>query len=104
MDSFAALAEPTRRAIVALLAAGDRNAGDLAGRFSIAGPSISRHLRVLSEAGVVSYRRRAQARIYHLEPSALEEDRQWMEAQLDLVRDRFDRLDAHLDAMERRGD
>ena len=102
MDVFGALADPTRREIVALLAAGERNAGDIAGRFHIAGPSVSRHLRVLRESGVVSYRQNAQARIYRLEPGTLGEAEQWMRAQLDALHARFDRLGAHLDAMKER--
>jgi DNA-binding transcriptional ArsR family regulator len=104
MDVFSALADPTRREIVAMLAAGERNAGDIAGRFDMAAPSVSRHLKVLRESGVVSYRQDAQARIYRLEAAALGEAKQWMQAQLDVVRERFDRLGAHLDAMRERGD
>ncbi|MGH6985943.1 MAG: metalloregulator ArsR/SmtB family transcription factor [Caulobacteraceae bacterium] len=104
MDVFEALADPTRREIVAMLAAGDRNAGDIAGRFDIAGPSVSRHLKVLRESGLVSYRRQATSRLYSLEPARLEEVRQWMDAQLDVAKARFDRLAAHLDAMKERGD
>jgi DNA-binding transcriptional ArsR family regulator len=104
MDVFEALADPTRREIVAMLAAGERNAGDIAGRFPIAGPSVSRHLKVLRESGLISYRQDAQARIYRLEAAALGEAKQWMQAQLDVVRERFDRLGAHLDAMRERGD
>ena len=104
MDVFEALADPTRRQIVSMLAAGERNAGDIAARFPIAGPSVSRHLRVLRESGVVSCRAEAQARIYRLETEALSEARQWMEAQLDVLTARFDRLGAHLDTMKERGD
>ena len=104
MDVYEALADPTRRQIVALLAQGERNAGDIAGRFDMAGPSVSRHLRVLRESGVVSCRAEAQARIYRLEPQALSEVKQWMEAQLDVLHARFNRLGAHLDAMKERGD
>ena len=96
MDLYEALADPTRRQIVAVLAAGERSAGDLADRFPIAGPSVSRHLKVLRESGLISYRREATSRIYRLESEPLEAVRQWMQAQLDLVRERFDRLDAHL--------
>ena len=98
MDVFEALADPTRREIVSMLAAQERSAGD------IAGPSVSRHLRVLRESGVVSYRQDAQARIYRLEPDALSEAQQWMRAQLEVLHSRFDRLGAHLDAMKERGD
>lgn len=104
MDVFEALADPTRRQIVAMLAAGERNAGDIAGRFDIAGPSVSRHLKVLRESGLISYRAEATSRVYRLEPAKLAEVRQWMDAQLDVVKARFDRLGAHLDAMKERGD
>jgi len=104
MDVFSALADPTRREIIALLAAGERNAGDIAGRFKMRGPSVSRHLRVLRESGVVSFKPSAQARVYRLEGPALCEAKQWMEAQLEVLRERFDRLGAHLDAMRDRGD
>jgi DNA-binding transcriptional ArsR family regulator len=104
MDVFEALADPTRREIVALLAAGERYAGDIAGRFEIAGPSVSRHLKVLRESGLISFRQQATARVYRLEPEKLAEVRQWMDAQLDVLKARFDRLGAHLDAMQERGD
>jgi DNA-binding transcriptional ArsR family regulator len=104
MDVFGALADPTRREIVALLAAGERSAGDIAGRFNMAGPSVSRHLRVLRESGVVSFTQNAQARIYRLEGPALAEAKQWMDAQLDVLRGRFDALETHLDRMKATGD
>jgi len=104
MDVFAALADPTRREIVALLAAGERNAGDIAGRFQMAGPSVSRHLKVLRESGVVSFTQNAQTRIYRLEGPALVEVKRWMEAQLNLLGARFDALEAHLDRMKERED
>jgi DNA-binding transcriptional ArsR family regulator len=87
-----------------MLAAGERNAGDIAGRFDIAGPSVSRHLKVLRESGLISFRAEATSRVYRLEPAKLSEVRQWMDAQLDVVRARFDRLAAHLDEMKQRGD
>ena len=104
MDVYEALADPTRRQIVSMLAAGERSAGDLAGRFEMAGPSVSRHLKVLRESGLISYRREATSRLYRLEPEPLQLVRQWMEAQLDVVKARFDRLGARLDAMKERGD
>ena len=67
MDVYEALADPTRRAIVAMLATGAKSAGDIAGQFPIAGPSVSRHLKVLRESGLISYRRDATSRIYRLE-------------------------------------
>ena len=104
MDVYEALADPTRRQIVAMLAASERSAGDIAGRFQIAGPSVSRHLRVLRESGLIAYRQQATSRLYRLEPAKLHEVRQWMDAQLDVAKARFDRLGAHLDAMKERGD
>src|SRR5690349_6117918 len=104
MDAYDALADKTRREIIALLAAGERSAGDLSNRFDIAGPSVSRHLKVLRESGLVTYRRQAQSRVYRLEPARLDEVRQWAQAQLDLLHSRFDRLGVHLDRMKARGD
>jgi len=104
MDPFEALADPTRREIIAMLAAGERNAGDIAGRFDMAGPSVSRHLKVLRESGLIAYRAEATSRIYRLNEQRLDEVQQWMQAQLDLCRERFDRLGAHLDRTKERGD
>src|SRR5579864_5267923 len=100
MDTFEALADPTRRQIVAMLAARERNAGDIASRFDIAGPSVSRHLKVLRESGLITYRAEATSRIYRLDAQRLGEVQQWMQAQLDLCHERFDRLGAHLDRMK----
>src|SRR5215831_18847535 len=102
MDVYEALADPTRRQIVTLLAGGERSAGDIADRFPIAGPSVSRHLKVLRESGLISYRQQATSRFYRLEPERLDEVRQWMEAVLDVTKARFDRLAKHLDAMKAR--
>lgn len=102
MDLFEALADPTRREIVVLLADGERSAGDIAGRFQIAGPSVSRHLKVLRESGLIACRREAQSRVYRLEPAPLETLGQWMQARLDQLHDRFDALGGHLDRMQQR--
>ncbi len=102
MDIYEALADPTRREIIALLAAGERSAGEISGRFEIAGPSVSRHLKVLRESGLISYERRATSRLYRLETESLEHVRQWMDAQLNLAKARFDRLGVHLDQMKAR--
>jgi DNA-binding transcriptional ArsR family regulator len=102
MDAFEALADPTRREIVAMLAKRECNAGEIAGRFDMAGPSVSRHLKVLRESGLITYRAEATSRIYRLNTEALDETRQWMQAQIDLCRERFDRLGAHLDMMKKK--
>lgn len=101
MDTFQALADPTRREIVALLAKGERTASEIFARFDIADPTVSRHLKVLRESGLIAFRQQAQSRIYRLEPDALDETRQWMQAQIDVCRSRFDRLGAHLDRMKK---
>jgi DNA-binding transcriptional ArsR family regulator len=101
MDTFEALADPTRRQIVAMLAARERNAGDIASRFDMAAPSVSRHLKVLRECGLITYRTEATSRVYRLNEERLREVQQWMQAQLDICRERFDRLDAHLDRMKK---
>jgi DNA-binding transcriptional ArsR family regulator len=101
MDAFQALADATRRDIVAMLAKGERTASEIFACFDIADPSVSRHLKVLRESGLIAYRREAQSRVYRLEPDALDETRQWMQAQIDACRSRFDRLGAHLDRMKK---
>lgn len=104
MDIFEALADPTRREIVVLLADGERSAGDISGRFDMAAPSVSRHLKVLRESGLIAYRQQAQSRLYRLEAARLEEVRQWMQARLDQLHDSFDALGAHLDRMKEEDD
>lgn len=76
--AFAAIAHPTRRAILDLLRRSERGAGELAGRFPVSRPAIARHVRVLRRAGLVRERREAQARIYALEPAALAEVDRWL--------------------------
>lgn len=77
-DVFDALADPTRRAILDLLAVQERTAGDVADRFDVSRPAISRHLKVLLDAGLVERRTEAQWRIYSLNPEALKEVDRWM--------------------------
>ena len=79
MAGFEALAEPTRRRIVELLAAGERSAGDIVAEFDVSAPAISQHLKVLREAGLVRVRVDAQRRIYGLEPDGLAEIDGWLE-------------------------
>ncbi len=77
-DVFDALADPTRRAILDLLAVEERTAGDVADRFDVSRPAISKHLKVLLDAGLVERRTEAQWRIYRLNPEALREGDRWM--------------------------
>jgi DNA-binding transcriptional ArsR family regulator len=76
---LAALADPVRREIVELLAGGERGAGEIAGRFPVTRPAISRHLRLLREAGLVASEVRGQRRVYRLERGPLAELDAWLE-------------------------
>lgn len=76
---FQALADPTRREILELLRTAERPAGEVAERFDVSRPAISRHLRVLREAGLVARRKEAQSRLYRLAPEALREVDRWLE-------------------------
>lgn len=75
---FAAIADPTRRAILDLLCSEELRAGDLAARFPVSRPAIAKHMGVLRRAGLVRERRQAQARLYSLDPSALAEVDRWL--------------------------
>ena len=76
---FHALADPTRRHILDLLRATERSAGEVAARFPVSRPAVSRHLRVLREAGLVTHRKDAQTRFYRLRPEALREVDRWLD-------------------------
>jgi len=78
MQAFAALADPTRRRIVELLAKGERSAGELGRRFAISQPAVSQHLRTLRDAGLVRVRQDAQRRIYSLDARGLAEIDAWL--------------------------
>jgi DNA-binding transcriptional ArsR family regulator len=93
---FAALADPTRRAILARLADGDATVSELAEPFSISMPAISRHLKVLERAGLISRSRSGQWRSSTLEATALREATEWMERYRVFWDASFERLDAHL--------
>jgi DNA-binding transcriptional ArsR family regulator len=75
---FAALADPTRRRILELLAAGELSAGDIAQKFDISRPGVSRHLRVLRESGLVRARGDGQRRLYSVDPAPLAEVEAWL--------------------------
>lgn len=93
---FAALADPTRRAILARLADGDATVMELAEPFAISLPAISRHLKVLEHAGLISRSRNAQWRSSSLRTEPLQEATAWMEQYRQFWDDSLDRLDAHL--------
>jgi DNA-binding transcriptional ArsR family regulator len=93
MDVFETLAEPTRRRIVELLSEGERRVNELCGQFEISQPAVSRHLRVLREAQLVSSRVDAQRRLYSLTPEPLEEMDRWLERYRSFWSERLDRLE-----------
>ncbi|MBX7097587.1 MAG: metalloregulator ArsR/SmtB family transcription factor [Myxococcaceae bacterium] len=94
--TFAALADPTRRSIVARLAQGDATVNELAAPFDISLPAISRHLKVLEQAGLIARERDANRRPCSLVVEALTEVTRWAEDTRREWEERFDRLDAHL--------
>jgi DNA-binding transcriptional ArsR family regulator len=94
--AFAALADPTRRAIIARLATGEATVNELVEPFDMTQPSISKHLKVLERAGLISRGRAAQTRPCRLEAAPLKEVANWVELYRNLWEERFDRLDAFL--------
>ncbi len=98
--TFAALADPTRRAILARLASGEASVMQLAEPFAMTQPAISKHLKVLERAGLISRSRDAQRRPCHIEPAALAEVTAWLEEYRRLWEGNFQRLDAVLDELK----
>jgi DNA-binding transcriptional ArsR family regulator len=96
VEALAALADPVRRELVALLAHGEVAAGDLADGFPVSRPAISRHLRVLREAGLVTARADGKRRLYALDPRPLRELDDWLEPYRDLWARRLDALDTEI--------
>ena len=90
---FGALADPTRRAILARLTEGDATVAELAAPFSVSQPAISKHLKVLEQAGLISRRRRRTARLSHLEAEPLREATAWLERYRQYWDERYERLD-----------
>jgi len=100
LETFRALAGPNRLQIVELLLAGPRPVGDMVDQLGLRQPQVSKHLRVLSEAGLVDVRVDAQRRIYALRPAPLQELEAWLERYRRIWEDNFQRLDALLDDMK----
>ena len=96
MEALQALADPTRRRLLALLADGDRTAGELAAPFAVSRPAISRHLRVLRESGLVRVRADGRERRYALEPGPLREIDEWLAPYRELWARRLDALDTEV--------
>lgn len=99
--TFAALADPTRRAILARLAEGEATVMELAEPFAISQPAISKHLKVLENAGLISTGQDAQRRPRRIEPAALEAANQWLERYREIWEANYARLDALLETLKR---
>ena len=99
-SAFAILAEPNRRAILSLLASSERSVGDIERRLRMPQPSVSKHLRVLRDAGLVESRVEAQRRVYRVRPEPLAEVDAWLEPFRRLWSRHVDALERHLDRMD----
>ena len=104
METLQALAEPNRFQIVELLREGPRPVGDMVHRLGLRQPQVSKHLRVLSDAGLVDVRVDAQRRIYALRPAPLKELEAWIERYRRIWEGNFQRLDGVLDRAESEGE
>ncbi|HET9402047.1 MAG TPA: metalloregulator ArsR/SmtB family transcription factor [Candidatus Acidoferrales bacterium] len=101
-SAFEIVAEPNRRAILSLLASSERSVGEIERRLRMTQPSVSKHLRVLREAGFVESAVDAQRRLYRLKPERLEELDAWLSQFRRFWSEQVDALERHLDRMDRR--
>jgi len=99
--TFAALADPTRRAILARLAAGETSVTELAAPFRMSMPAVSKHLKVLEQAGLIARGRDAQRRPCRLEAAALQDAAQWLDHYRQFWEQSFDRLDDYLKGLKK---
>src|SRR5688572_28242496 len=97
--TFAALTDPTRRAILARLASGECSVTELAERFEMSMPAVSKHLRVLERAGLIARGREAQWRPCRLQPAPLKDVADWTEQYRAIWEQQFDRLETYLQAL-----
>ncbi|SEU25119.1 DNA-binding transcriptional regulator, ArsR family [Nonomuraea wenchangensis] len=97
MSAYAALAEPHRRRILDLLRTGERPAGELVEHLDLSQPGVSKHLKVLREAGLVAVRTHGKQRVYSLRPEPLAEVAEWLEPYRMLWSQRLDALERHLE-------
>ena len=100
-SSFTILAEPNRRAILSLLAASERSVGEIERELQMPQTSVSKHLRVLREAGLVESRVDAQRRVYRIRPEPLREMDDWLDPFRRFWSDQVDALEKHLERMEK---
>jgi DNA-binding transcriptional ArsR family regulator len=102
--TFAALADPTRRAILARLARGETSVGEIARPFTMSGPAVTKHLKVLERAGLISRGRTAQQRPAKLEPEALKAASEWLDAYRRFWEEKFDDLELYLKRLQEEGE
>jgi len=102
--TFAALADPTRRAILARLSLGELSVGEIAQPFAMSGPAVTKHLKVLERAGLISRGRSAQQRPARLEADALKAVDAWLSEYRRFWEAKFDDLDAYLKELQQEGD
>ena len=100
MDTFSALADPTRRRIIESLAQAETSFGELAEKFEMSRPAVSQHLKVLKQAGIVTARAEAQKRIYRLSESSLDELETWLQRVRSFWNPRLDKLEELLSRPE----
>jgi DNA-binding transcriptional ArsR family regulator len=100
MSVFDVLAEPNRRRILDLLEPSERSVGELVGRLGLSQPAVSKHLRILREAGLVEVRVDAQRRLYRLQPEPLRAIDEWLAPYRMLWAARLEALEQHLDAID----
>jgi DNA-binding transcriptional ArsR family regulator len=99
---FSALADPTRRSIIARLAKGDASVTELAAPFTMSQPAITKHLKVLERAGLISRRRDAQRRPCHLRPEAIKDIAEWADGYRRFWDESYERLDEYLEELKRK--
>jgi DNA-binding transcriptional ArsR family regulator len=98
--TFAALADPTRRAILARLARGETSVSELAAPFAMSGPAVTKHLKVLEKAGLISRSRHAQYRPCTFEAAPLDDAVEWIARHKQVWHERFDKLEQHLRSIQ----
>jgi DNA-binding transcriptional ArsR family regulator len=103
-DVFNAIAEADRREILDALMAGEKPVGAIVNDLSMSQPQVSKHLRVLSEVGLVRCRAEGRLRLYRLEPARLRPLHQWLAKYEQAMNDRLDRVDAYLQELQRQGE
>jgi DNA-binding transcriptional ArsR family regulator len=102
-DVFNAIAESRRREILDVLIAGEKPVGGIVDELSMSQPQVSKHLRVLSEVGLVSSRAEGRRRLYSLEPASLQPFQEWLAKYEQALNDRLDRMDDYLKDLQQQG-